>query len=154
MGQMSAEILATFDIIFHRVWVSNIFLGGVLLIFTMIHTQIQPIGGIPLLTSYHMLLCFQMVALDNSSRVSGDVAFKRIQEIGRYTYWTFAKNLELIDEFMSLCFNNLMFVNDWDDDAILASTIQLYSKKVPAKDASKNFVDQVNRQVEECDRKG
>ena len=44
-------------------------------------------------------------------------------------------------------------MNDWDDDTIPASTIQLCCKKVPAKDAPKQFVDRVRRQVEECDRR-
>ena len=44
-------------------------------------------------------------------------------------------------------------MNDCDDDAIPASTMRLYSKNVPAKDASKQFVDRVRRQVEECDRR-
>ena len=146
-------MLAIFDIIFRRIRDSNLFLGGVLLIFTIDHTQIQPIGGRPLLTSCHMLSCFKMVALSNSARASGDPAFQLIQDIARYTHRTFEENPALIDEFASLCSDNLTFVNDWDDDAIPASTMRLYSKKVPAKDASKQFVDRVRRQVEECDRR-
>ena len=61
IGQISAEMLATFDIISRRIRDSNLLLGGVLLIFTIDHTQNQPIGGTPLLTSCHMLLCFKMV---------------------------------------------------------------------------------------------
>ena len=60
-----------------------------LLIFTMDNTQIQPIGGRPLLTSCHMLLCFKIVALGNSIRASVDLAFQKIKEFARY-------NIELL----------------------------------------------------------
>ena len=90
-----------------------------------------------------------MVAPSNSVRASGDPAFQRIQEIARYINRTFEENPELIDEFVSLCSDNLTFVNDCDDDAIPASTMRLYNKKGPAKDASKQCVDRVKRQVDE-----
>ena len=50
MGQYSAEFLATFDIILRKVMNSNILFGGVLVIFSMNHTQIQPICVRPFLT--------------------------------------------------------------------------------------------------------
>ena len=153
MGQVPSEILATIDIILRRVRDSNIYLGGVLMIFTMDHTQIQPIGGRPILTSCHIITCFKMVALKHSVRASGDEVFTRIQKIARYTYRTFEEKPELIDEFISLCSDNFTFVDDWDDDGIPASTMRLYSKKVPAKDAAKQFVERVRRQVNELDRK-
>ena len=94
-----------------------------------------------------------MVALKHSVRASGDAAFQRIQEIARYTYRTFEENPDLIEEFIELCSENFTFVNDWDDDQIPASTMRLYSKRVPAKDAAKQFVERVRRQVDEVDRK-
>ena len=51
MGQVSSEFLATFDIILRKIRNSNIYMGGVLFIFSMDHTQIQPIEGHPFLTS-------------------------------------------------------------------------------------------------------
>ena len=44
-------------------------------------------------------------------------------------------------------------MDDWDDDRIPASTMRLYSKRVPAKDAAKQFVERVRRQIDEVDRK-
>ena len=86
-----------------------------------------------------------MVALKHSVRASGDEVFTRIQQIARYTYRTFEENPDLIEEFVSLCSDNFIFVNDWDDDGILASTMPLYSKRVPAKDATKQSVETVRR---------
>jgi hypothetical protein len=97
MGQISAEFLATFDIILRKVRNSNIYMGGTLMIFTMDHTQIQPIKGHPFLISCHVIPCFKMVNLCHSVRASGDILFKRIQEIARYNYRKFEEESELID---------------------------------------------------------
>lgn len=45
MGQMDDGMLAILDIIFRKLKKSNIYMGGVLLIFTMDHLQIKPING-------------------------------------------------------------------------------------------------------------
>ena len=94
-----------------------------------------------------------MVALKHYVRASGDAAFQRIQEIARYTYKKFEEEPDLIEEFIQLCSDNFTFVDDWDDDRIPASTMRLYSKRVPAKDAAKQFVERVRRQIDEVDRK-
>ena len=47
MGQISAEFLATIDIILRTLRETNVYLGGVLIIGTIDHTQIQPIEGRP-----------------------------------------------------------------------------------------------------------
>ena len=152
MGQISAEFLATFDIILRKVRNSNIYMGGTLMIFTMDHTQIQPIKGHPFLISCHVIPCFKMVNLCHSVRASGDILFKRIQEIARYNYRKFAEEPELIEEFISLCSEHLTFVDNWDHVKITTATMRLYSKKVPARDASKQFVDRVRRQINEQNR--
>ena len=94
-----------------------------------------------------------MVALKHSVRASEDKVFTRIKQIARYTYRTFEENPDLIEEFVSLCSDNFTFVNNWDDDGIPASTMRLYSKRVPAKDAVKQFVERFRRQVDEVNRK-
>ena len=38
MGQYSADIIAEFDIILNKIWNSNIYIGGVLIIFSVDHT--------------------------------------------------------------------------------------------------------------------
>ena len=152
MGQVSAEYLSTFDIILRKIRNSNVYMGGSLLIFSMDHTQLQPIRGHPFLTSCHVIPCFKFVNLNHSVRASSDVHFQRIQEIARYNYQRFTNESELVDEFIDLCTEYLTFVDKWDDNKITPSTMRLYSKKVPAKDASRQFIARVRRQVSENDR--
>ena len=133
MGQCSAEMLATFDIIMRHVRNSNIFMGGVLILFSIDHSQIQPIDGRPFLTSCHVIPCFRMVSLEQSVRAANDMPYRRIQQIARCTPKKFTEEPHLIDEFVELCSNNLTFVNSWDDEKILPSTMHLYSKRIPPK---------------------
>ena len=83
MGQCSAEYLSTFDIIMRRVRNSNIFCGGILILFSIDHFQIQPISGRSFLTSCHIVPCFKMVLLKHSVRAANDAHFERIQETAR-----------------------------------------------------------------------
>ena len=77
-----------------------------------------------------------MVLLKHSVRAANDEPFKRIQEIARCTYKHFEEEPELINEFTNLCSVHFTFVDSWNDEKILPSTMRLYSKKVPAKDAA------------------
>ena len=88
-----------------------------------------------------------MVSLETSVRASGDPNFERAQQIARYPYWKFAESPELIDEFVELVSSNFTFVEDWTSEKITPSTYRLYSKKVPAKDASQQFVERARRQI-------
>ena len=81
MDQSSAEILATFDITFRKIRNSNIYMGGVLIIFSINNTQIQPIWGHPFLISCHIISCFKMVTLENSVQASNAGLLKCIQKI-------------------------------------------------------------------------
>ena len=48
---------------------------------------------------------------------------------------------------MSLYSEHLTFVNTWDDSKITPSTIRLHSKNIPVREASKQFVERVRRQI-------
>ena len=72
IGQVSAESLSSIDIILRRVRKNNIFLGGLFIISTIGHTQIQPIEGRPFLTSFHIIPCFRTVKLKHSVRANKD----------------------------------------------------------------------------------
>ena len=153
MGQVSSELLSTFDMILRKIRNSNIFMGGVLIIFTMDHTQIQPIGGRPFVTSCHFIPCFKTVALKHSVRASNDPSFQRLQQIARYNYQSFIEKPSYIEEFAQLCSNSLTFVPNWEDNTISPSTMRLYSKRIPAKEAERQFVNRVRRQIHESDRR-
>jgi hypothetical protein len=147
IGQVPAEFLSTIDYIMRRIRNNNIFLGGLMIIATMDHTQIQPINAKPFLTSSHIITCFRMVNLSTSVRSSGDATNQRIQEICRYNHATLQQNPALVNEFLRLVSYNCTFVDSWTHDAITPSTYRLYGKRVPAKEASKNFTDRVRRSV-------
>ena len=139
LGQISAEFLSTIDVILRRIRDSNVYLGGVLILGTIDHTQIHPIEGRPFLTSSHIITCFRMVALEHSVRAGMDAPFKRIQEIVRKSHRELKGNQRLVDEMIELCSNHLTFVNDWNDPKIDPQAMRLYTKKVPAKEAAKAF---------------
>jgi predicted GIY-YIG superfamily endonuclease len=147
MGQLSAEFLATIDIILRRIRDTNVYLGGLLIIGTIDHTQIQPIEGRPFLTSTHVVSCFRMVALKSSVRASTDIPFQRIQEIARYSHRRLKGNPSLIDEMINLCSEHFTFARDWNDPRINPQTMRLYSKKIPQKEAAKDFASRVRAHI-------
>jgi hypothetical protein len=63
MGQVSDNILSILDVILQKVQNSKVYMGGVVTIFIMDHTQIQPINSRLFLTSCHIIPCFKAVAL-------------------------------------------------------------------------------------------
>lgn len=148
MGQVSAEMLNTFDIILKEIRKSNIYMGGVLFIFSMDHTQIQPVNGRPFLTSCNIISCYKMVALEHSVRASTDSNFKRIQQIARYSHRKLKEEPHLIEEFIHLCSTYLQFAPNWDSDLIKPDTMRLYSKRIPSREAAKTFVNRVKRQID------
>lgn len=148
LGQSTAELISVIDIILRKLRDNNIFLGGVLIIFTMDHTQILPFESRPFLTSTHVIPCFRMVALETSIRANGDELFQRAQAIARYSYRKLTREPQLVDEFIGLVSENFTFVEDWSSELITPSTYRLYGKKVPAKEAAKQFVERVRRSID------
>ena len=147
IGQLSAEFIAIIDNILRRIRDNNYYLGGVLLLCTVDHTQIQSINSRPFLTSSHIIPCFVMVNLQHSVRAFGDPDYQRLQHICRLHYQQLEDNPELVEEFIDLCSRCLTFVDDWSDPQIEPSTMRLYSKKVPAREAANQFAERVRRHV-------
>ena len=67
-GQISSELLAVIDVIFRKLRNSQMPFGGVLVIGTLDHTQLQPINALPFLMSSLILTSFTMVQLKESVR--------------------------------------------------------------------------------------
>jgi predicted GIY-YIG superfamily endonuclease len=151
IGQLAADFIAIIDIILRRIRDNSLYLGGVLIICTLDHTQIQSIDNRPFLTSSHIISCFAMAMLEHSVRASGDLPFQRIQQLCRYNYKKLEDQPGLVDEFIHLCSQHLTFVNNWSDPRIEPSTIRLYSRRVPAKEAAKQFAERVRRSIPEYD---
>ena len=88
---------------------------------------------------------FTMISLECSVRAANDPSFFRIQQICRYDYTRLESEPQLIHEFRQLCSEHLSFVNNWNDPLIHPSTIRLYSKKVPVREAAEQFATRVRR---------
>jgi len=139
IGQLSSELLAVLDIILRRLRDTNIFMGGVVIICTMDHTQLQPVEGRPFLTSSNIISCFKMVKLCTSVRAAKDPNLQRIQEIARMHYSKYEENNDLIIEFKNLLRSTCTFVQTWSSDKITPSTYRLFSKKVSSKRSNKTI---------------
>ena len=87
-----------FDIILRNIRNSNIYMDGVLIIFSIDHIQIHPIEGHPFLTSCHIISCFKMSALKNYVRASNYYIFKYINQIARFSYQRLVDESNLVGE--------------------------------------------------------
>jgi predicted GIY-YIG superfamily endonuclease/molybdopterin converting factor small subunit len=148
LGQLSSDLMAILDIVLRKLRNSNVYFGGVLLVFTLDHTQILPYDARPFLTSTNLISCFRMVLLTKSVRAADDNALQRVQEISRYPFWYLVENSAVIEEFLQLISNHFTFCQDWLSPLITPDTFRLYSKRVPAKEAARQFVERVERHVQ------
>ena len=86
IGQLPVELLSVLNIILQKLWNNNIFMGGLLVISTMDHTQLQPVESCPFLLLLHAITCFKMVKLETSVRAADDPALQHIQQIASKYY--------------------------------------------------------------------
>ena len=116
IGQVPADFIAVIDIILRRIRGNSQYMGGLLIICTLDHTQIQSFGrNRPFLTSSHIIPCYKMVNLSHSVRAFGDLKYQRLQYICRLHHRKLVEEPELIEEFISLCSQCLTFVESWSD---------------------------------------
>merc|ERR1711884_813012 len=88
-----------------------------------------------------------MVNLSHSVRAFSDSKYQRIQYICRLHHRKLVGEPDLIEKFITLCSECLTFVDSWSDPNITPSTMRLYSKKVPAREAVKQYADRVKNQI-------
>ena len=100
--QYTAELISVVDIIIHKLWNKNIFLGGILIIFTIDHAKILPFESRPFLASTHVIPCFRIVVLETFVRASGDENLQIYQAIYRYPYSKLLSKPELLSGFLTL----------------------------------------------------
>ena len=151
IGQISAEMLSSMDMILRRIRSNNIFMGGLLFICTLDHKQLAPIDGSPFLVSPMILSCFEFVCLKESVRASGDPNLQRIQNIARMNPKEYQDDPGLIDEFKRLLLDTCTFVDSWNNELITPNTYRLYGKKCPAKKTAQEYVDQVKHKLSDGD---
>ena len=147
IGPLSTEMLSVLDIILRKTRDSNIFMGGILIISTIDHTQLQPVEGRPFLLSSHVITCFKMIKLQSSVRASDDIELQRIIQIASMHYSAYVDDPELLVEFRTLVSNTCVFVENWDSPEITPSTYRLYGKKLPANEATRQFINNVRQTI-------
>ena len=148
IGQLDDAFMGVVDIIFRQIRGSDLYHGGMKILGTLDHTQIQPVQGRPFLTSIHLLTSFKVCELETSVRASNDENWQRIQEIARFSYRKLQSYPNLIDEFITLLSENGTFVDEWIDNKIKPHTFRVYSRKVPVRAAAKQFIERVRRQID------
>ena len=145
--KVPTQFLSIIDIILLRIFRNNIFWGGLLIIFSLDHTQIQTVKGRPLLTSTRIIKFFKSFLLDTSFQESGYQLFQSIQHISCFFHQKYKHNPVIIDEFVALVYEHFIFVKIWTSDHINPSTYHLYGRIITAKEAARKFIEQVRRSI-------
>ena len=127
LGQISSKLLSVLDIILRTIRRNNMFMGGILLLTSMDHLQLQPIDGRPPILSPYMISCFRFLKLEHSVRACDDPHLRRIQQITRIP----ANELtdEIVEEFVSLIKKHCVFVKTWNDPQLRPHMLRIFSKK-------------------------
>ena len=115
LSKISAEEFSVYDIILRNIRGSSTFMGGIRLIGTLDHLQIQPINGRPFLTASVVIPCFKMIALKHSVRAVGS-EYVKLQYLERKDYVEFDNNPDLLVRFREICSKIFTFVDSWNDD--------------------------------------
>ena len=150
VGQLSAELVAVLDIIFRKTRKSKLPFGGVLVIGTMDHTQLQPINALPFLMSTLVLTSFTMVKLDHSVRAASDPKFCRFQQLTRMNPLRLESDPDLKDEY-DVLWNELFSRNcvpSFDHEKITRQTTRMYSEKEKVKNATRMYTEDLIRMLE------
>ena len=147
IGQISAEMLSLLSLILQYIQGNKIFMGGLLLICTLDHKQLQPVEGYPFLVSSHIISCFRFIVLQHSVRASGDISFQRLQNIAQMHPTKYEQDPSILIDFQNILRHKCTFVNDWNDPQITPSVFRLYGKKLPAKESSNDYINNVKQQL-------
>ena len=138
LGSMSAEYVCIIDIILRYVRESNKPFGGLLLICTLDHLQIDPCSG------KHPLLCplfissFKFYKLTESVRAAQDFEWQRIQEITRLSHDELCIP-EIKEEFISLIVKCCSFMMVDSDTNCPRNALYVFGKNAPIRDEEKKL---------------
>ena len=89
-----------------------------------------------------------MIALKHSVRAVGS-EYVELQSLARNDYVEFDNNPDLLVRFSKNCSKTFTFVDIWDDDNVTSQTFRVFSKKVPAKTALKDFQSKLQNKYRE-----
>ena len=142
IGQITAELLSTLDIILRRIRRNNTFFGGLLIISTMDHKQLPSVKGIPFLVSSHIISCFKFSVLKHCARAGKDYNLERTVNIARMN--TEEYNSNLLHEFEKLIVNSFTHVNNWRYELIKPVGFRVSPKKYQQKNQLRNTLFKSN----------
>ena len=148
IGQLPAEALSTIEIILRRIRNnSNVFMGGVVIISTLDHTQLKPVKGRPFLLSSHVITNFKMAKLETSVCAVADPSLQKIQKIISSHYNQFTENPNLLSELRELLHDVPRFVDTWTSPLITSDTYRLYGRRSPANEATQSFIQSIRSDI-------
>ena len=148
LGQISAELLATMDIILRRIRNSTEFMGGVLILATLDSCQLQPIRGRPPLMSPHMLTSFEFVELIHSVRAYYDGNLCRIIDISRMR--SRERTPEIRNVFKRLIINYCQFANSWDDPKLPTDILRIFATNKARAHAEQEMIAKMKQKFHNC----
>ena len=97
--------------------------------------------------STHVLSNFVLIQVNHSVRVYKDKDFQKLQSITRMTPRELLSDPDLKIEFENLCRRVLSWETSWD--CINLSYFQIYSRRMPAFEATNAFVKRTREQFEQ-----
>ena len=147
-GQVSAEQLAIIDIILRKLRNSRMPFGGVLILGTMDHTQIQPINALPFLLSSLILTSLTMVELKESVRAADDPLFREFQNLTRENPYILLSSPEKKARFEWLVANIFTFVQDFNDPRITAQMARMFARKSKVKSSTALYTESLLSSLE------
>ena len=137
---VSSEFWAAIDLILRHVKGTAVPFGGVLLIASGDHHQLNPVQGHNLFTSYHMLTTFKVLQLEKHVRCADDDDLRQVQELLRQA----DVDDQEVETFKDLFRNRIphQFVSTW-------SEVPEHSLKVlPTKEAVSKEIRRYERRIQ------
>ena len=145
-GAVPCEVLAAMCTVLRYIRNSNRPFGGMLLLSTMDHLQLEPVSGRHPLLSPFFTSCFFFKQLQHSVRAAHDARWRRIQTITRMASSTLQRNdhrKEFVELFVSTC----SFVTSLDDPSLPQNILFAFGKKAPIRDEERRILRNIQSQT-------
>ena len=123
MGQNSAQMLATIDIICRRMHGSELFMGGIIILGKIDDLELRPITGQPILLSPHIMTSFSILRLDRLVQCSTDPNLQQIIDISHMKRSEYEKDESLLSKVGNKLIQHCIWLNNWDSTQIPPSAL-------------------------------
>lgn len=164
-GQLSAQQLSVMDVVLRHMRENDLPFGGLLVIGSFDHKQLDAIDGLPFLLNHQIISDFTVVKLDHSVRAAEDENLQvcsrmsvtvhwfhvndteffvnsfmqKIQKITRESPFSLMGNEAKFEEFYNLIVDNIAFCDSMEK--LPPNTQRMYHRRKAAHGALKEFVD-------------